>query len=124
MDVEQLARAQSVNRIAFGAGLVLAPGLLARVWAGDLAKDDRAKVLARSLGIRDLALGAGGVLAVRGGDREWIRRTFAAQALADALDFLVLAATPKVPLASRIFGGALAAGSAALAAEYARRASA
>jgi len=120
MDIAQLARGQAVNRVAIGAGLVLAPGVLARVWIGDWAKDDRAKVLARSLGVRDLALGAAGVLAVREENREWIRRTFAAQALADAVDFLVLAAAPKVPLASRLLGGAMAAGSAAVAAAYAR----
>jgi hypothetical protein len=120
MDVAQLARGQAFNRVAIGAGLVLAPGMLARVWVGGHATDDRAKVLARSLGVRDLALGAAGVLAVRDKDREWIRRTFAAQALADAVDFVVLAFGPKVPLASRLLGGAMAAGSAALAAAYAR----
>jgi hypothetical protein len=120
MDLGSIARAQAVNRIAIGAGLVLAPGLLARVWVGSSASDERAKVLARSLGIRDLALGAGGVLAVRDGDRMWVQRTFAAQAAADALDCLVLVAGRKVPRASRVLGAAMAGGSAAVAALYAR----
>jgi hypothetical protein len=120
MDIGSIARAQSVNRIAIGAGLVLAPGMLARVWVGSWASDERAKVLARSLGIRDLALGAAGVLATRDGDRTWVRRAFAAQAAADALDFVALVAGRKVPLASRVLGGAMAGGSAAVAGLYAR----
>jgi hypothetical protein len=72
-----------------GTGLVLAPWLLARTWVGPRATDEHAKVLARSLGIRDLALGAAGVLALRERDREWLRRSFAAQAVADGVDFVV-----------------------------------
>jgi len=121
MDVATLARNQSFNRIAMGFGLVLAPGLLARVWVGSAAGDSRAKVLARALGIRDLALGAAGVLALREDDRQWVRRAFVAQALADAIDFVALVAGRDVPRASRLIGGTLAAGSAALAAAYARQ---
>jgi hypothetical protein len=122
MDVAKLARNQAVNRIAMGTGLVLAPGLLARVWVGSRASEEHAKVLARSLGVRDLALAVAGVLAVREGDREWLRRAFAAQAVADAIDFVVLVAGRGVPTASRLVGGMLAASSAAVAAAYARQA--
>jgi hypothetical protein len=89
--------------------------LLARVWVCSRATDEYAKVLARSLGIRDLALGAAGVLALRERDREWLRRSFAAQAVADAVDFVMLAAGRDVPLASRLVWGTLAADSAAVA---------
>jgi hypothetical protein len=89
----------------------------ARVGVGSWASDDRAKLLARSLGVRDLALGAP-VLAVR--DRGWGRRTFAAQAAADSIDFAVLLVGRNVPLASRVIGGTTAAGSGALTAAYAR----
>jgi hypothetical protein len=121
MDVATLARAQAVNRLWMGSGLILLPGLLGRVWVGSAAVDDRAKVLARSLGARDLALGAAGVLALRDGDRRWASRSFGAQAFADAVDLLAIVAGPRVPLGSRIVGDAMAAGSAAVAALYARR---
>jgi hypothetical protein len=120
MDIAKLARNQAVNRVAIGAGLVLAPGLLGRVWVGSWAADDRAKVLARSLGVRDLALGAAGILAVKERDRGWLQRAFAAQAAADAIDFLALVAGRGAPLPSRLLGGTLAATSAAVAAAYAR----
>jgi hypothetical protein len=120
MDVARLARDQAINRVAFGAGLMLMPGVFARVWVGSWASDDRAKVLARSLGIRDLAIGAAGLLALREDDRDWLRRAFAAQALADAVDFVAIVAGRGAPLSSRLIGGTLAVGSAAAAAAYAR----
>jgi hypothetical protein len=120
MDLPTLARSQARNRVAIGAGLMLAPGLFARVWVGKSAGDPKAKVIARSLGIRDLALGLGGVLALQDQDREWARRTFAAQAVADAVDFVAIVAGRGAPLPTRLLGGAMAAGSAAVAAAYAR----
>ena len=49
MDVATLARGLALNRISFGAGLILAPGLYARTWVGsDAAGEDTTKVLARS----------------------------------------------------------------------------
>jgi hypothetical protein len=123
MEVADLARGQALNRVALGAGLILLPGLLARVWVGAAATDARAKVLARALGARDLALGAGGVLALRDGNGTWAARAFAAQAFADAVDFAAIAAAGRdVPLGSRLLGCSMAAGSAAVAAAYARRA--
>src|SRR5215217_6932241 len=76
MDVAKLARGLALNRISFGAGLILAPRLYARTWIGAAgAADDRAKLLARALGARDLVLGAGGLMALRDGDtpraRQW-----------------------------------------------------
>jgi hypothetical protein len=122
MDVAKLARGLAINRLSFGTGLVLAPGVWARTWIGSGATDDRAKVLARALGARDLALGAGGLLALRDGDAERARRWFAAQGLTDAIDLLAtLAAGRAVPLPARIFAATMAAGSAAIAAAYVRR---
>jgi hypothetical protein len=122
MDVAALARTQALNRIAMGAGLIALPRLLGRVWAGAAARDERAQVLVRAVGARDLALGVAGVLALRDGDRAWVRRTFAAHAFADVVDLLaMLAAGDRLPLSSRLVGVPLAAGSAAVAAGYARR---
>jgi superfamily II helicase len=91
------------------------------VWVGSAASDSRAKLLARALGIRQLALGAAGVLALREDDPQSVRRAFAAQAVADAIDIVALVAGRDFPRASRVSGGTLGAGSAAVAAAYARR---
>jgi hypothetical protein len=121
MDVDQLARAQSVNRVLVGTGLLLAPTAFGKTWAGPLAGDERGRVMARALGARDLALGVAGLLAEREDDRAWTARSFAAQAFADAVDFAAIVATPRLPLGSRLFGGVMAAGSAAVAAAHAAR---
>jgi hypothetical protein len=121
MDVDKLARLQSVNRVLVGAGLLVAPSALGKTWGGRLARDDRGRVMARALGARDLALGVAGLLAERDGDRRWAARSFAAQGFADAVDFAAIAATPRLPRSSRWFGIAMAGGSAAVAAAYAAR---
>jgi hypothetical protein len=123
MDVESLARGLAMNRISFGAGLVLAPSLYGRTWIGSGAKDARTQVLARALGARDLVLGAGGLQALRSGDRERARRWFAAQGVADAIDVVAtLLGGRDVPLPARAFATAMAAGSTAIAAAYVARA--
>jgi len=121
MDVGRLARGQAVNRVLMGTGLLVAPHVVGRVWAGPLAGDDRARVLARALGARDLALGAAGLLAVRDGDEAWTRRAFDFQAFADAVDLVaILGAGRALPLPNRVLGAVMAGGSAAVAAAYAR----
>jgi hypothetical protein len=119
VDVARLARGLALNRMSFGIGLTLAPGLYARAWVGsDAAREDTTKVLARALGARDLALGAGGLLALRAGDMERSRRWFAAQGMTDAVDLIATVAARDVPRPARVFAGAMAAGSAAIAAAY------
>jgi hypothetical protein len=123
MDVTKLARGLALNRISFGAGLILAPGLYARTWVGgDAAREDTTKVLARALGARDVALGAGGLLALRDGDTERARRWFAAQGVTDAVDLVATLAARGVPLPARVFAAVMAAGSTAIAAAYVRSA--
>jgi hypothetical protein len=120
--VEQLARGLALNRISFGVGLIVAPGLYARSWVGsNAAGADATKVLARALGARDLALGAGGLLALRAGDRERARRWFAAQGVTDAVDLVATLASRDLPPAPRIFAVVMAAGSTAIAAAYVTR---
>ena len=122
MDVAKIAKAQAVNRVVVGAGLMALPGVFGRNWVGSAAKSPRAKVLARSLGARDLITGVAGLLALSQDDREWARWAFAAQAWADAVDFAaIVGAGREVPLGTRLMGGSLAAGSAAVAAAYARQ---
>lgn len=111
MDVESLAHGLAMNRISFGAGLVLAPGLYGRTWIGSGAKDARAQVLARALGARDLVLGAGGLQALRAGDRQRARRWFAAQGVSDAVDLVATRlAGDHLPRPARAFATAMAAG--------------
>jgi hypothetical protein len=122
MDVADLAKAQAVNRVLLGAGLIALPGVFGRVWSGREAGDDRAQVLARALGARDLALGASGLVALREGDRTWSSRAFAAQALGDAVDLVaVLSAGRALGRSTRALAGTMAAGSAGVAAAYAWR---
>jgi hypothetical protein len=119
VDVAKLARGLALNRISFGAGLILAPKLYAGTWVGrGAAGEDSTKVLARALGARDVALGAGGLLALRDGDRERARRWFAAQGATDAVDLLATLAARDLPLPARVFAAAVAAGSTAVAAAY------
>jgi hypothetical protein len=121
MDIVKLARGLAVNRISFGAGLILVPRLYVRSWVGaGAAAEDSTQVLARALGARDVALGAGGLLALRSGDAERARRWFAAQGATDAVDLLATVAARGLPLPARIFAAAMAAGSAAIAGAYVR----
>ena len=121
MDIRSLARNLAMNRMSFGAGLMLAPGLYARTWIGAPARDERVKVLARALGARDLALGAGGLVALRAGDEQRALQWFAAQGVSDAVDLAAtLAAGANVKLPARIFAATIAAGSAGIAAAYVR----
>jgi hypothetical protein len=122
MDVATLARSQTVNRVALGAGLIALPRLFGRIWSGREADDARAQVLSRALGVRDLALGVGGLLALRDGDRRWASRAFAAQAAADAVDLVaILVAGRALGRPTRALAGTMAAGSAGVAAAYAWR---
>jgi hypothetical protein len=117
MDITPLARNFCLSRISFGFGLILAPGLYGRFWAGPGASGHWSRVLARSLGARELALGGGGLLALREGEAADARRWFAANALTEAADVAVnLAAGPRTP--ARLAGAALAAANTAIALAY------
>lgn len=111
MDERDQARTNGIGRAVVGTGLVLAPGLAGRVWLGADASTDAAKVASRALGIRDLALGAGLVMALD--KREPIRAWVAGAAAADAVDAAAtLIAWRKLPRAGRLMVLAMAVGSA------------
>ncbi len=114
-----LAKGLALNRVAFGAGLLLAPERNARTWVGaKAARRSATKVFAQALGARDLVLGAGGLLALRADDTDRARQWFAAQGVTDAVDLLATLRARDLPLASRAFASIVAAGSAAIAAYY------
>jgi hypothetical protein len=82
----------AASRIAFGAGLVAAPGTVAGRWLGDDAQRDPVKVAIRGLGARDIALSVGALATLDDPDRlaTWLAVTI----LSDLTD---MAATLAVP---------------------------
>jgi hypothetical protein len=107
-----LARSNAVGRMVLGAALVAAPEHATRAWIGAAASTSVAKLLARALGARDLALGAGLLWAQRRQEPEhpWIT----AAALADTVDAAAtVGAWRSLPPVGRWLVFGLAAGSAA-----------
>jgi hypothetical protein len=111
----QLAEAIAIGRIAIGIAAIVAPTVPMRPWVGrDFAWQPRAKLLSRSLGARDLALGVGVMLALR--HKAPVRGWVEGAALADAGDALAtLLAFPKLPKSGRWLVLASAVGAAAAA---------
>ncbi len=116
IDVRAAARAVGAGRIALGASYLAAPGLALRAWPGHRAArdDDGAllKLLARSTGGRDIALGLGVLLALSHDTpvRGWLE----AAMLADAVDALaILLALPHLPKAKAVLMLSAALGTAA-----------
>jgi hypothetical protein len=97
----QLAEAVAWGRIAIGVTALVAPTVPLRPWVGrDFAWQPRAKLMARALGGRDLALGIGVILALRHDApvRGWVE----GGGLADGCDLLAsLLAFGKLPKGGR-----------------------
>jgi hypothetical protein len=106
----QIAEAIALGRIAIGVVALVAPTVPLRPWVGrDFAWQPRAKLLARSLGARDLALGIGVMLALR--HKAPVRGWVEGAGLADAGDTLAtLLAFGKLPKGGRWLVLASAAG--------------
>lgn len=110
-DAIRVAKAVATGRIGLAVSFCLVPGLALRGWPGQGAHADPvARMLARSVGARDLALGVGTLMAVRHGSplRGWLE----AGVVADLGDAVAVAlAAPKLPrLRSAIaFGSAVGA---------------
>ncbi len=113
-EAREYARWVAGLRVALGATVIVAPRLVTRPWLGRDVGRPTDKLLARSLGSRDIALGLGAILAIdRGGPaRGWLE----AGGLADAGDLLAtLLAFRSLPRFGRwtmllAIGGAVAAG--------------
>ena len=66
IDARATVKAIAAGRIALGVSYGLAPGLALRLWPGrESHLDPAARFLARSTGVRDVALGLGTLLAVQ-----------------------------------------------------------
>lgn len=74
MDERQVVRLLAAGRVVVGASLVALPGVAGRSWIDEAARTPAAKVVLRALGIRDLVLGAGALIALERGApvREWV----------------------------------------------------
>jgi hypothetical protein len=96
MDARSLARLHALGRLGVGAGMTLAPGLVAGGWVGAVADKPEGQVLAIGLGGRDAAIAIGTLRALGAGygARSWMR----AGMLADAADLLAtLKARDRIP---------------------------
>ena len=113
----RLARALGLARIAFGLGLIARPVQLTTAWLGEDATRPGTQVAVRGLGARDLALGAGVVLAGERDRKRWL----VAGILGDAADLgATIAAGRSLPMRGRLLvpllaGAGLAMGVGALA---------
>ncbi len=57
MNPRQGARVLAIGRVALGAGLLIAPGVVARGWLGDLAGRPAVHSVLRGFGVRDMVIG-------------------------------------------------------------------
>jgi len=108
------------GRVGLGVVAMAAPRLPARPWVGDDADRPSVKLLSRSMGARDLAIGLGGVVALREGmpARRWIQ----AGAICDAMDMVgTLIHFRSLPRLGRLFVLAVTSSSLGLSAHLARR---
>lgn len=110
MNVRTAATALALNRIAFGVRFVLQPEEAGATWIGrGAARRPGARVFGRALGARDLALGAGALVALRGGDGDAARAWMAAHALSDGTDLAAtLAAREGLPTGPFLFAVGMA----------------
>jgi hypothetical protein len=103
----------NAGRVMFGAGLIARPQIAAS-WVGREGGRPGGQVLARGLGARDLALGAGTLAALRAGQplRPWVLGGL----FCDATDLLATHAvrhrlpSAAAPMIYALAGGALVAG--------------
>jgi hypothetical protein len=86
MTARSLARVQAAGRLTLGAGLAVAPGIIAGAWVGGVADTRDGQVLSIGLGARDVAIALGTLRALqRGrGAAAWLR----AGLVADAADLV------------------------------------
>lgn len=112
--LRQMIKVGGYARATFGIAMLAAPGLVADGWIGADGKRRGVKALTRALGIRDLLIGAGAILAAN--ERRDLRRWVEFGMVADATDALAtLLAVGSIPLRKAalvllVAGGAAGAG--------------
>jgi hypothetical protein len=114
LDGALVARSLAVVRVAIGVTALAAPQVIAGPWIGVEAQLPNARLLARAMGMRDLALGAGALLALSRGRGEAARDWVWLGAASDAMDATLTAvAFHRLPRLGR-WGVVGSAGGAAL----------
>jgi len=103
----------AVGRVAFGAGLMVAPGLLGRSFLGADASRPKVRFLSRMFGGRDLAVGVVLLRALRDGSPQAVNRALLLGAGCDAWDATAAWRGRDVPILVRLGVGATAAAAAA-----------
>jgi hypothetical protein len=99
--VRRSARLVAWGRVGIGLTAVAAPTLMARPWIGPPAEGAAGRLLARTMGGRDLALGLGALRALARSDQE-ARPWVALGGMADAVDALAsLVSFRTLPRVSR-----------------------
>jgi len=97
----RLAQLVALGRIGIGCTALAAPTLMTRPWIGDAAASPDARLLARTMGGRDLALGIGTLRAL-GVDAAAARPWVALAGMADAVDAVVtVLAFRRLPTVTR-----------------------
>jgi hypothetical protein len=112
MSPRTVARTIAIGRVAFGAGLLVAPRALTKPWIGADAERPGVTALARGFGTRDLVLG---LLALHTVDRPQVGARYQlAMAVCDATDLLATLAVRRSLTPAAVAGTAVVAGSATL----------
>ena len=97
----RLARLLALARIGIGGTALVAPTRMVRPWIGTGAESPDARLLARTMGGRDLALGLGALRALAVSDAE-ARPWLALAGMADAVDAAVtIMAFRRLPRVTR-----------------------
>jgi hypothetical protein len=81
-----LARKVAWSRVAVGVTMFALPKLVAKFQPADDAEPPSLEVMTRTVGVRDIALGLGAVLAARSSDDRDLRRWVLMGLTSDALD--------------------------------------
>lgn len=97
----RLAQSIALGRVVIGCTALVSPTVMTRPWIGDGAESPDARLLARTMGGRDLVLGLGTLRAIGTADAE-ARPWVALAGMADAVDAVVtLAAFRRLPRITR-----------------------
>ena len=126
MDLRTAAGAFGAGRALFGLGYLVAPQRGGRAWVGDPADGHDGELAFRSIGARDLALGAGAAYAAARENDDGAAAWLAAHAISDVADLAgTFVAWDRLPRRGRrlavVFAGGSAVVSAGLAAALALR---
>ena len=111
LDERTIAKLLAAGRIGVGVGLLALPQVIGGRWVGPDGDRPGTRVLARALGVRDLALGAGVMAGLRQDDP--VKRWLALGVICDTVDLIATAAEPDIPMRGRL-STAVIAGAAAL----------